>query len=310
MTFNTHSKEKIKNNWMDTYLPPFVRIYVQMARIDRPIGIWLLFLPCVWGMILGAFENNQHPPISLLALFGLGAIVLRGAGCTYNDIIDYKLDTQVTRTKNRPLPSQRISMTQAWIFLIIQCLIGFAIFLTLHPLAAMLSLLAFILASIYPFMKRISWWPQLFLGLTFNLGILIGYAEIYHHLSLAPFILYIAAVFWTIGYDTIYAHQDYTDDTLVGIKSTARFFGDQTYKALYVCYSFTIGLLIISCFITHLHKIFLLGIMLVAVHLYQQIQKLDIHDRASCLSIFKSNQITGILILFTILLGTGSVYIP
>ena len=209
--------------------PPNIQPYLRLMRLDRPIGTWLLYWPCVFGLALGAVADSRPfgnwRDWGLVALLGIGAIVMRGAGCTYNDIVDRDFDAKVARTRGRPIPSGAVSVKQAWLFAAGLSLIGLAILLLLDPLAIVLGAASLLLIAAYPFMKRITWWPQAWLGLTFNWGALLAFAAQTGSLDAADFVLYAGLFFWTLGYDTIYAHQDKDDDALIGVKSTARLLG-------------------------------------------------------------------------------------
>ena len=211
-----------ETSWLLSRLSPRAQAYAQLARYDRPIGAWLLFWPCFWGLFLAGAINNVWPPFNNIVAFAIGALAMRGAGCTYNDIIDRKLDAQVARTALRPLPSGRVSLSGAWGFFLAQLFIGLLVLLSFQSLFMFaLGLAALGLVAAYPFMKRFTYWPQAWLGLTFNWGALMGYAVISDNVPPQAMLLYAAGFFWTLGYDTVYAHQDKEDDALIGIKSTA-----------------------------------------------------------------------------------------
>ncbi|HEX2591466.1 MAG TPA: 4-hydroxybenzoate octaprenyltransferase, partial [Rhizomicrobium sp.] len=216
-------------SWVDQ-VPPQMQPYLRLARLDRPIGTWLLYWPCVFGLVLGAVVAGR-PFVELrdwwyVVLFGVGAIVMRGAGCTYNDIIDRDIDAQVARTRGRPIPSGAVTAKQAAMFLVAQLVVGFLILISLNWFAVALGAASLLLVAAYPFMKRITWWPQAWLGLTFNWGALLGFAAVTGNVDFADVVLYAGCFFWTLGYDTIYAHQDKEDDALIGVKSTARLLGN------------------------------------------------------------------------------------
>src|SRR3990170_6376909 len=216
-----------RHGWIDRRAPVGLRPYLRLMRADRPIGTWLLLFPCWWAVAL-ATPAGGAPDARLLVLFALGAVVMRGAGCTYNDIVDRDIDARVARTAARPIPSGAVSVRQAWVFLALQLAIGLAILLALAPLAILLGVVSLALIAAYPFMKRITYWPQVFLGLTFNWGALMGWAAATGSLEASALALYAAGVAWTLVYDTIYAHQDKEDDALIGVKSTALKFGART----------------------------------------------------------------------------------
>lgn len=301
--------DAVQDNWVDRFLPAALRPYARMARYDRPIGGWLLFLPGMWGILLAAAQgahkgfNNPGLVVWLLALFGLGAIVMRGAGCTYNDLVDRDFDSKVARTRNRPLPAGQISVFKAWLFLIAQSLIGLVILLQLDVAAIALGFCSLILIAVYPFMKRLTWWPQFFLGLTFNWGVLMGFAAIWGDLTPAALALYSAGIFWTLGYDTIYAHQDREDDALIGVKSSARLLGQRTVPVLYIFYAMMLAALGVTGVLAGLGLVYWPVLGLVGLHLLRQIQRLEIDDPAICLQIFKSNRTLGLLVGLAILAG-------
>lgn len=290
--------------------PLFNRLhpYIRLGRFDSPIGSWLLFWPCVWGLMLAAVGRESLPPIYLIGLFGLGAIIMRGAGCAYNDIIDRNLDGQVARTKTRPLPSGEISVWQAWGFILILCGFGFLILLQLDIAAIALGFMSVGLVALYPFMKRITWWPQLFLGLTFNWGALMGYAAFVGDVSPSAFALYAGGIFWTLGYDTIYAHQDKEDDALVGIKSSARRLGTATRPALALFYSLAlIGFMLAGKLEGITLKdgglYFWLALIAIMVHFIWQVKRFEIDNNELCLRLFKSNRELGLLVALAIGFG-------
>ena len=224
-----HIADAGKDNWVERLLPQAMQPYAQLMRLDRPIGWWLLLLPCWWGLFLAQIARGGGLPNLWFAfLFLLGAIIMRGAGCTLNDIVDRNYDGLVARTKGRPIPSGRVSVKQAQIFLVSQCLLGLVILLQFNPYTIVLASASLLIVVIYPFMKRVTHWPQLVLGLAFNWGALVGWSAVQNSLAWPPLVLYLGGIFWTLGYDTIYAHQDKEDDVLIGVKSTALQFGENT----------------------------------------------------------------------------------
>src|SRR5246127_3541785 len=231
-------------NWVDTIAPQWSRPYLRLARLDRPIGSWLLLLPCWWSAALAADIARDVTPLPLiLALFLVGAFVMRGAGCTWNDIADRDLDALVERTRSRPIPAGQVSVAQAAAFLVIQALIGLAVLLQFNRFAVMTGIASLVIVAVYPFMKRITWWPQIVLGLAFSWGAPMGFAATLGRIDAAALALYVGSIAWVIGYDTIYAHQDAEDDALIGIKSTARLFGERTHRALLVFYGLAVVLI-------------------------------------------------------------------
>lgn len=267
-------------------------------RADRPIGAWLLLIPCWWGLAMAAAAGHGNFLLADEAvLFAIGAYVMRGAGCTYNDIIDRDFDAKVERTALRPLPSGQITLSQAWIFLGALSVAGLIILLQFNLFTILIGLSSLALVAAYPFMKRITYWPQAWLGLTFNWGALVGYAAIAESLSAAAATTYFAGIFWTLGYDTIYAHQDTEDDALIGVKSTALKFGATTKKWLTAFYASTIGLFVVAGVFAGFGGVYFLALVPAALHFAWQVNKLDIMDSHNCLTLFKSNREAGILLL-------------
>ena len=216
-------------NWVDTLAPAWLRPYLRLARLDRPIGSWLLLIPCWWSSALAAVAAHARAPsLVQIVLFFVGAFAMRGAGCTWNDIVDRNLDAAVERTRSRPIPSGQVSVFQAALFLVLLALIGLAVLISFNGFTVALGIASLAIVAVYPFMKRITYWPQIVLGLAFSWGALMGWAAAFGSLALAPLLLYAGSIAWVIGYDTIYAHQDREDDALIGIKSTALLFGERT----------------------------------------------------------------------------------
>src|SRR6202041_3385283 len=231
-------------NWVDTLAPRWSRPYLRLARFDRPIGSWLLLMPCWWSAALAAGVTHAIGPLPLLlALFFVGAFVMRGAGCTWNDITDRDLDALVERTRSRPIPAGQVSVPQALAFLVVQALVGLAVLLQFNRFAVATGIASLVIVAIYPFMKRIIWWPQIVLGLAFSWGALMGFAVMLGQIDATALLLYAGSIAWVIGYDTIYAHQDTEDDALIGVKSTARLLGAQTHRALILFYSLAVILI-------------------------------------------------------------------
>ncbi len=287
-------------NWVDRWLPPRLRPYARLMRLDRPIGTWLLLLPCWWSI---ALAGDGIPDLWLMALFGLGAVVMRGAGCTINDIADRDFDARVARTAARPIPSGEVSIGRAFAFLGLQLLTGLLVLLQLDPFAIALGVGSLLLVVPYPFMKRITYWPQAWLGLTFNWGALLGWAAVTGSLGTPALLLYAAGLFWTLGYDTIYAHQDKEDDVLVGVKSTALALGDRTVPALWTFYAVATALIAAAGFAAGLSWAFYAGLGLAAAQLGWQVATLRADDAADCLSKFKSNRYFGWILLAAIVAG-------
>ena len=285
-------------------LPPYFRPYARLARIDRPIGTWLLLLPCWWGSALATATAMQAPNLWHFMLFSIGAIVMRSAGCTWNDILDRNYDGLVARTATRPIPSGAVSVRQAVVFLILQLLSGLAVLSTFNPMTIAVGTASLILIAIYPLMKRITYWPQVFLGLTFNWGALVGWTAITGSLDAPALWLYAAGIAWTLGYDTIYAHQDKEDDALIGVKSSALKLGANTRPWLFIFYATTVALLGVAGWFAGLSLRFYMALTLAAAHLVWQASKVNIDDPADCLATFKSNRVFGLILLCGVIAGT------
>jgi 4-hydroxybenzoate polyprenyltransferase len=284
-------------NWVDTRAPQRSRPYLRLSRLDRPIGSWLLLMPCWWSAALaaGITESVDKLP-RILALFFVGAFVMRGAGCTWNDITDRDLDARVERTRSRPIPAGQVSVSQAMAFLVVQALIGLAVLLQFNVFAVATGIASLIIVAVYPFMKRITWWPQVVLGLAFSWGALMGFAVILGRIDAPALALYAGSIAWVIGYDTIYAHQDAEDDALIGIKSTARLFGARTGLALNVFYGLAVVLIGAAVAVAGAGALAWVGLAAFAAHLAWQIKRLRIEDPALCLRLFKSNRDAGLLL--------------
>ncbi|MEQ8267191.1 MAG: 4-hydroxybenzoate octaprenyltransferase [Parvibaculum sp.] len=287
-------------NWVDRFAPRFARPYMRLARLDRPIGTWLLLLPCWWSI---ALAGRGGPDLWLMLLFAVGAVAMRGAGCTYNDIVDRDIDAAVERTRSRPIPSGAVGIDAAWAFLVAQCLVGLAVLLALNTFTVALGLASLALVAIYPFMKRITHWPQFVLGLAFNWGALMGWAAVEGSLSAAPVLLYLGAVAWTVGYDTIYAHQDKEDDALIGVKSTALKFGASTKTWLWFFYGVMMVALVAAGAASGVGFFFYPVAALAGALLVWQIVTLDIDDPARCLRLFRSNRDFGLIVFAAIVAG-------
>ena len=284
-------------NWVDTHAPQWSRPYLRLSRLDRPIGSWLLLMPCWWSAALAAGvigDISRLPPNT--ALFFVGAFAMRGAGCTWNDITDRDLDALVERTRSRPIPAGQVSVPQAFVFLVVQALVGLAVLLQFNRFAVMTGIASLVIVAAYPFMKRITWWPQIVLGLAFSWGALMGFAVTEGRLDAAALFLYAGSIAWVIGYDTIYAHQDAEDDALIGIKSTALLFGARTHRALMVFYGLAVVLIGGAFALAGARFPAWIGLAAFAVHLVWQIRRLQIGDPALCLRLFKSNRDAGLLL--------------
>ncbi len=284
-------------NWVDRWAPAAVVPYCRLARFDRPIGAWLLLFPCWWGQGLATLDAARAPPwsadLALAGLFLIGAFVMRGAGCTYNDIVDRNYDARVARTASRPIPSGQVSLPQAFAFALALSLIGLAVLAQLNRFTIALGSASLALVALYPFAKRYTFWPQLVLGFTFKWGALVGYAAVAGGLAFPALVLYAGAVAWTIGYDTIYAHQDKADDAAVGLKSTALLFGNRTRPAVAALYALAVALWA-AAFVLAGGGIFAaLGLAVAAAQMAWQVATLAPDDSANCLARFKSNTWVG-----------------
>jgi 4-hydroxybenzoate polyprenyltransferase len=285
------------DNWVDTRAPLWSRPYLRLSRLDRPIGSWLLLMPCGWSAALAAGIAHDVGRLPfILVLFLIGAFAMRGAGCTWNDITDRDLDAQVERTRSRPIPAGQVSVAQAAIFLVLQALIGLAVLLQFNRLAVGCGIASLVIVAVYPFMKRITYWPQIVLGLAFSWGALMGFAVTLGRIDATALVLYAGSIAWVIGYDTIYAHQDTEDDALIGIKSTALLFGARTRPALMVFYGLAVALIGLALALAGAGWMAWIGLASFAVHLVWQIRLLEIGDPALCLKIFKSNRDAGLLL--------------
>jgi 4-hydroxybenzoate polyprenyltransferase len=288
-------------NWVDNLAPAFTRPYLRLARLDRPIGSWLLLLPCWWSSALAGVRADHLPSFWHIVLFFIGAFAMRGAGCTWNDIVDRDLDAMVERTRSRPIPSGQVTAKQAAAFLVLQALVGVLVLLQFNRFTVMTGFASLLVVAIYPFMKRITYWPQIVLGLAFSWGALMGWPAMFGRLDWPALVLYAGSIAWVIGYDTIYAHQDREDDMLIGIKSTALLFGERTRPMLAMFYTAAVVLIGAAGIMAGGQLIFTLGLIAFAAHLAWQVLRLDISDPAHCLMLFKSNRDAG-LILFAALL--------
>ena len=290
-------------NWVDTRAPMWSRPYLRLARFDRPIGSWLLLMPCWWSAALAAGVAGDLSRLPLvIVLFFVGAFVMRGAGCTWNDITDRDLDAKVERTRSRPIPAGQVSVIKAAAFLVAQALVGLAVLLQFNRFAIATGIASLVIVAIYPFMKRITWWPQIVLGLAFSWGALMGFAVMLGRIDAAALWLYAGSIAWVIGYDTIYAHQDAEDDALIGIKSTALLFGARTRPALVAFYVLAVVLIGAALALCGARWPAAIGLAAFAAHLTWQIVRLDISDPALCHRIFKSNRDAGLLLFAGLLI--------
>lgn len=292
--------DAVRGTWVDAWAPPAARPYLRLMRLDRPIGTWLLLLPCWWSIALAALASRTYPDPWLIALFGIGAVVMRGAGCTYNDIVDRDYDMKVARTRSRPIPSGQVGVGRAWALAVALSLVGLLILVQFNRFAIALGAASLLIVAIYPFMKRITWWPQFFLGLAFNWGALLGWAAVRGGLDRPAVILYAAGIFWTLGYDTIYAHQDKEDDALIGVKSTARLLAASTGPWLAVFFALATLLLGLAGYFAGAGAVFYVGLGFSALHLAWQLATLDIDDPDRCLRLFRANRDYGLIVFAAI----------
>jgi len=289
-------------NWVDTLAPVWSRPYLRLARYDRPIGSWLLLMPCWWSAALAAGMSGQLTMLpAWIALYFVGAFAMRGAVCTWNDITDRDLDAKVERTRSRPIPAGQVGVKQALAFLVAQALIGLMVLLQFNRFAILTGIASLVIVAIYPFMKRITWWPQMVLGLAFSWGALMGFAVAFGRLDATALLLYAGSIAWVIAYDTIYAHQDAEDDALIGIKSTARLFADRTHLALILFYGLAVVLIGAALVTAHAGVAAWIGLAGFAAHLGWQVHRLDTADPALCLRVFKSNRDAGLLLFAALL---------
>jgi 4-hydroxybenzoate polyprenyltransferase len=324
------------SNWVDRHAPEGLKPWLKLGRFDRPIGIWLLLLPGWQGIALALGQYRRAPDLYdawLFLGFAVGACLMRAAGCAFNDIVDRDIDARVARTALRPIPSGRISVKQAWTFVIGCSLVSLLILLTLNATAILLGVASLILVAVYPFMKRITWWPQAWLGLTFNWGVLMGFAaavgglpfllwawfrsleaagqgflvasaDTHGHIALSALLLYLGAVFWTLGYDTIYALQDIEDDAMVGVKSSARRLGPNVRRGVGVFYLLTVLLTVAAGAAAGLGPLFYVALLPFAAHLFRQARDVRPDDPALALRLFRSNRDAGLILFLAIILGS------
>ena len=287
-------------DWLELHCPLWARPYARLMRLDRPIGTWLLLLPCWWGVALAC---PHLPNIWRMFLFVAGAVIMRGAGCVINDIYDRNLDKEVERTRLRPLASGEIELWQAVLLLIVLLALGLAVLLLLNRFTVTLGVISLVLIFTYPLMKRLTWWPQLFLGFTFNWGALMGWSSVTESLSLASLFLYVAGIFWTLGYDTIYAHQDKRDDEAIGIKSTARLFGERSHFWVIAFYGISLLMFIMTGWISGLHQGFYALLLVAACFIAVQLLLWRMDNPENCLQRFRSNRDFGLIILVGVIVG-------
>ena len=278
-----------------------IQIFIQLTRLNKPIGLMLLFWPCLWGLTLGYYFNSETTIyFKYIILFFLGSVLMRSAGCIFNDIVDRDLDKKVERTRNRPIASRKISVSESFAYIVVLCLLALSILLQFNKLTIILGMSSMLLAFTYPFMKRITYWPQLFLGLTFNWGIIMGWTALTNVLTIEPFVLYLAAIFWTLGYDTIYGLQDTHDDEIIGVKSTSIKFKNNVKIFVGSCYCLCILFILIMFLMMKIDKYLLLILIPFIASLIYQIKTLQIDDPKSCLVTFKNNNFSGLLLFIFI----------
>jgi 4-hydroxybenzoate polyprenyltransferase len=300
-----HVADAPADNWVDRFMPGAFRPYARLTRLDRPIGWWLLLLPCWWGLVLAQIAaQGGMPNLWYGLLFLLGAIIMRGAGCTLNDIADRDFDAKVARTRSRPIPSGQVTLRAAFIFLFLQCLLGLLILLQFNWTTVVIGAASLAIVAIYPFMKRFTYWPQVFLGLAFNWGALVSWSAIHDGLALPAVLLYLGGISWTLAYDTIYAHQDMEDDILIGVKSTALKFGAAS--PWWIGGFFILALLLIeaSLWLAQARLLAHMGVAAAALHAAWQMSRLDVNNPQRCLRLFQSNRNFGLIILLGLLLDT------
>ena len=298
--------DALPGHWADNILPLAFRPYARLMRLERPIGWWLLLLPCWWGLALGQIAlGGGIPNLWFALLFLIGAIIMRGAGCTLNDIADRNFDGKVERTRLRPIPAGQVSVRQAFVFLAVLCLAGLLVLLQFNWFTVGTGAASLLIVAIYPFMKRITYWPQAVLGLAFNWGALVGWTSLHGSLSLAPVLLYAGGIAWTLGYDTIYAHQDKEDDAVIGVKSTALKFGDTSIYWLGLFYFASLALIDAAIWLAGGSVIAHLGVAAAALHAAWQLARFDAGNGTRCLELFRSNRIFGLLITLALVLDSS-----
>ena len=301
----TRVADALPDHWADRALPRVLRPYARLMRLERPIGWWLLLLPCWWGLTLGQIAYGGGVPNPWYALlFLVGAIIMRGAGCTLNDIADRDFDGRVERTRLRPIPAGQVSVRQALAFLVLLCLLGLVILLQFNWFTVVTGAASLAIVAVYPFMKRITYWPQAVLGLAFNWGALVGWEAVHGSLSLAPLLLYAGGVSWTLAYDTIYAHQDKEDDALIGVKSTALKFGDRSIWWLALFFALALVLIDAAAWVAGGDIIAHVGVAAAALQAAWQLARFRPDNGARCLELFRSNRIFGLIITFGFLLDS------
>jgi 4-hydroxybenzoate polyprenyltransferase len=302
---HSHVADAQRGNWVERVCPPPLLPYAQLMRLDRPIGWWLLLIPCWWGLALGQIAaGGDLPNLWHAALFLLGAIVMRGAGCVLNDMADKDFDAAVERTRARPIASGRVSRAQALVFMAALCLAGLAILLQFNRYTVAVGAASLLIVAVYPFMKRVTYWPQFVLGLAFNWGALLGWTATHGALSPAPIALYVGGIFWTLAYDTIYAHQDKDDDILIGVKSTALLFGEKTRPWLLLFFGLSMLCLGLALFLANSGAIAWVGLAGAGAHAVWQVTRFDHSDGASSLKLFKSNRMLGLIFFSGLILDS------
>ena len=281
-----------------------INLFIELTRLKKPIGYMLLFWPCVWGLTLAYnFSNNLNTYFFYIILFFVGSVLMRSAGCIVNDILDRKFDKKVSRTKNRPIASGKISVSLGLVYSSILCLLAFLVLINFNNLTIIIALASMPLAFTYPLMKRYTYWPQLFLGITFNYGLILGWTSVYNTISLVPIIFYTGAIFWTLAYDTIYGFQDIKDDEIIGLKSTSIKFKSKPNVLLILCYSIFLTSLILVGVLLNMNNFFFFLSSVVSFHMFYQLKNLNIKNPAKCLEIFKSNNLLGLLVFITLISG-------
>jgi len=296
MTGGTGQVADATGNWVESLAPALTRPYLRLARLDRPIGSWLLLMPCWWSLGIAGMRLGHIPSVWHIVLFFIGAFAMRGAGCTWNDLVDRDLDTKVERTRSRPIPSKQVTVAQATVFMFAQALVGFLVLIQFNRVTVITGFASLLVVAVYPFMKRITYWPQIVLGLAFSWGALMAWPAEFGRLDLPAFVLYAGSISWVIGYDTIYAHQDSEDDALIGIKSTALLFGARTRPALTGFYALAVALIGMALLLGGARWPAWIGLAAFAGHLAWQVARLDITSPALCLRLFKSNRDAGLLL--------------